>query len=105
MAIILVVGWSSQILLGLIFALAAKGGFLRKYVAFYLFVASLFMISLVRFYFYTQNPLYPNYHLVYWYTQFLIVAGGYGLIRGIYGHIFSPFPGTAKVARTGVSSV
>ena len=93
-------GWSSEGLLALLLVSALRGRYLSKYPLFYVYLAGWFFAGLVRFFFFTFHLGHPNeYSLVYWYTQFLLVAGGYGVLWQIYAHTLDPFPGTAKMAR------
>jgi hypothetical protein len=102
----LILGVSSLGLLALLLASALKGRFLTRYPFFYACVIAWLSVGLLRFVFFTFRWDHPDeYGLVYWYTQFLLVATGYGVVWQIYEHTLSHYPGTAKMARIFVSSV
>jgi len=96
-------GWCSQGLLVLLLLSAFRARFLKTYPLLYLYVAGWFLAGILRFYFFISQS--DEYSPFYWYTQFLLVAGGYAVVWQIYSHTLRGYPGTAKMARVLVSSV
>jgi len=98
-----ILGWFSEGLLALLLISALKGGFLKQYPLFYAYAAGWFLVGLFRFYVFTFQL--DSYLSFYWYSQFLLVAGGYSILWQIYAHILNPYPGTARMARVLVGAV
>lgn len=102
----LILGVISLGLLALLLICALKGSFFTKYPLFYVFITGWLMVGLLRFFYFTcYSPYSEEYSVVYWYTQFLLVAGGYSIGWQIYAHTLNPYRGTVKMARSLVSTV
>ena len=72
-------------------------GTLRRYPYFYSYIAFVFVQEIVRISFYARyRDLYPQ---VYWFTQFLGLFFGCGVLWEIYRLALAPFPGAQRVAR------
>jgi hypothetical protein len=100
------VGAGSQGLLVLLLISAVRGKFFTKYPLFYTYVTGSLLAASARFFFFTFRASHPDeYNLVYWYTQFLLVAGGHAVVWQIYAHTLLPYHGAAKMARVLVSAV
>jgi len=68
-----------------------------KFPVFYTYVLFVLFQSLFRFSIYHW---YPNWYMAcYWYTEFLGVFVGCGVLFEIYWSGLAPFPGTARLAR------
>ena len=76
---------------------AARAGFVRKYVTFYLYLSCVFFQSFSLLIIYFVEPRY--YKPFYWYAEFLSVVFGYGVILGIYRQALCRYPGAARMAR------
>jgi len=101
-----ILGFSSEALLALLLVSALRGRYLTKYPFLYIYVVCWFFAGLVRFFFFTFHLNHPDeYTLVYWYTQFLLVAGGYAVVLQIYTHTLENYAGTARMARVLVSVI
>jgi hypothetical protein len=102
----LILGVSSLGLLALLLISALTGRLFTKYPLFYVFIVGWLMVGLLRFFYFTFYSLYSvEYTFVYFYTQFVLVAGAYGVTWQIYAHTLKPFPGTAKMAKILVTAV
>ena len=102
----LILGVSSLGLLALLLFSALRGRFFTKYPLFYVFITGWLMVGLLRFFYFTLYSLHSvEYTLAYFYTQFLLVAGSYGVLWQIYSHTLNPYPGTAKMAKILVTTV
>src|SRR3990172_7935092 len=95
--------WSDNALMCLLLIFAWKGGLFGKYTLFYTYLMFVLTVSIGRFYVYAFIP--DAYLSLYWYTQFLNVAAGYGITLEIYSNSFRDYPGTARMSRFVVSSV
>jgi len=82
---------------GLLLFRAVAGGFLRKYVFFYAYLAWVFSLSSVRLIIYITKPKY--YAFFYWYTQPFSVLVGCGLVWEIYRQALGRYSGAARMAR------
>ncbi len=82
---------------GLLLFRAARGGFLKKYVPFYVYVSFVFCLSSVRLVIYLAEPTY--YQSFYWHTQPLSVFVGCVVVWEIYRRALGRFPGAARMAR------
>jgi hypothetical protein len=95
--------WAASALEGLLLIRAIKGGFFKRYPVFYVYLSYVFLESLLRFCVYILKPgFYPKF---YWYTQFLSVALGYGVIWEIFRQALAQYPGAARMARNVLSIV
>jgi hypothetical protein len=102
----LILGASSLGVLALLLASALRGKFFARYLFFYAYLLTWLAVGSLRLVFFAFHLDSPDeYGLVYWYTQFLLVAGGYAVVWQIYSHTLRSYPGTAKMARVLVSSV
>ncbi|HUR46505.1 MAG TPA: hypothetical protein VMZ27_11565 [Candidatus Saccharimonadales bacterium] len=91
---------STILLLGLLI-LGLRSRLLALYPMFYFYLATVALCQLIRI---AIINYYKSYYLpVYWYTQFVCVALGFGILWEIYGAVFRHFPGTARMARFLVS--
>ena len=101
-----ILGVSSLGLLALLLIRAVKGRFVTRYPLFYVFISGWLVVALLRFFYFTVYSVYSEeYNAVYWSTQFLLVAGGYGVLWQIYTHTLKPFPGTSNLAKVLVTTV
>ncbi len=95
--------WAASALEGLLLIRAVKGRFFKRYPVFYVYLSYVFLESLLRFCVYILKPgFYPKF---YWYTQFLSVALGYGVIWEIFRQALAHYPGAARMARNVLSAV
>jgi hypothetical protein len=76
---------------------ATRGGFLTKYVLFYVYVNFVLCLSSVRLVIYLAEPTY--YRSFYWHTQSLSVFVGCLVVWEIYWRALGRFPGAARMAR------
>ena len=95
--------WADNALIAFLFVCAIRGRFLTKYAIFYSYLCGVLLLGSVRFYVIRFEP--SSYLEIYWYTQFLLVAGGFSIIWQIYAHTLDPYPGTARMARVLVGTV
>ena len=98
-----VLWWSGDALLALVLIFAVKGRFFTKYLIFYLYMSLLLAVELSRLYIFIFKP--GDYLIFYWFTEFLIVAGSYGVMWEIYKEVLKDYGGTAKLARWLVSTI
>ena len=80
---------------------AVQGGALKYHRFFYLYLTCILVrdVSLVPVYY-----LWPkNYGYAYWYSQFLIVVLGCGVVWEVYKLALAPYPGAARMARNTLS--
>jgi hypothetical protein len=94
--------WSSNALLVVLVILGLRNGLFGRYLLFYTYVVLVLTVSLVRFYVYTFVP--DAYLGLYWYSQFLSVAAGYGVTWEIYSQTFRDYPGASRMATFVVGS-
>ncbi len=90
--------WIGGIVLELL--LLARGlrtSLVKKYPVFYLYVLFVLLQSVARFWVYHWFP--SRYMESYWYTEFLGVIVGSGVLFEIYRKGLAPYPGTARLAR------
>lgn len=88
---------------GVLLFRAVRGRLFAAYPVFYAYFSYVFVESFARFYLYRFHPgLYANF---YWYTQFLSVALGYGIIWEISRQALKHYPGTARVARSVLATI
>ncbi|HEX2713079.1 MAG TPA: hypothetical protein VHM88_12850 [Candidatus Acidoferrales bacterium] len=77
---------------------ALRGRLFAEYPVFYSYFSYVFVQSFAAFYLYRFHPgVYANF---YWYTQFLSVALGYGIIWEIFRQALKHYPGTARATRS-----
>ena len=72
-------------------------GLYRRYSGFYFYLTLTTSFELLRFYVYTFDP--QEYLSLYWWTQFLIVAAGFGVTWEIFGLALRYYPGVRRLAR------
>lgn len=85
------------LLIGAILARSFKEHMFGKYPAFYSYLAYVLVQSVIRFSVNAVRPsLYPN---VYWYTEFLGILVGCGVIWEIYSQALAGYAGVVRVAR------
>jgi hypothetical protein len=65
-----------------------------KYPYFYTYFSCILLVELARFFVYAQHP--ASYRIVYWSTQFLSVAVGYGVILEILRQALAQYDGPAR---------
>ena len=95
--------WTPNALEGLLLIQVMRGGFFRRYPIFYSYLSYVFLESNLRLFIYIARPgFYPKF---YWYTQFLSVALGYGVIWEIFRQALSQYPGAARMARNALSAI
>ena len=76
---------------------AVQGRFLGRYPFFYSYLASVLLRSLALVPVFRWRPdIYPQ---AYWYSQFLLVLLGCGVVWEIYRTALSGFPGAARMAQ------
>jgi len=76
---------------------AVQGRFLGRYPFFYSYLASVLLRSLALVPVFRWWPdIYPQ---AYWYSQFLLVLLGCGVVWEIYRTALSGFPGAARMAQ------
>ena len=93
-----IVWWASIALEILLLVRAAQERLTRKFPIFYSYIGSVLLISLVRFYIHQAHSGF--YERFYWYTEFLSVIIGYGVILEIYRRALINHRGLARLART-----
>src|SRR2546427_12990120 len=93
-----IVWWTSIGLEILLLVRAAQEGLTRKFPIFYSYIGSVLLISLVRFYIHQAHPGF--YERFYWYTEFLSVIVGYGVILEIYRRGLIKHRGLVRLARS-----
>ena len=92
------VWWSTNALEALLLVRAVRGDFFRKYPIFYIYLSYVLFESFLRFCFYVFKPdLYPS---VYWFSQYVSVTIGYGVVWEIFRQALANYPGAGRVART-----
>lgn len=90
--------WIAGIVLELVLlARSIRTKLFSKYPIFYSYVLFVLLQSITRFLVYRWYP--QSYLEVYWYTEFIGVVVGSGLLFEIYWKGLAPYPGTARVAR------
>lgn len=90
--------WSCNLLIVVLLVRAVSGRFFSKYLVFYLYLAHVLLLSLLRFFFFVLDP--KAYGRIYWYTEFISVAVGYCVIWEIYEQALGAYPGTIRMARS-----
>ena len=73
------------------------------YLAFYFYIGLTTLLGLLRLYVKVLQP--SDYLALYWWTQFLIVAVGYGVTWEIFSLTLRFYPGVRKLARFLVTGV
>ena len=89
--------WASTVLVMGLMIVGMTRGLMRKYPCFYSYLGCVLAADLLRFW--SRTFAKDLYLPVYWYSQFICVAVGYGIMWEVYGHIFKSYPGTARMAR------
>jgi len=90
--------WLAALILEvLLLVCAIKGGFLRRYRLFYVYLASVLVADLALFPVYYWVP--RAYPYVYWYSQFFLIASGCAVVWEIYRAALKPYPGAARITR------
>lgn len=98
-----IIWWTSNALMALLLFRSVRGGFFRKYPAFYVYLSWVLADTLFAFYIYMFHP--GAYRVYYWYAEFVSVALGYCVIWEIYNQALADYPGAGRLARTVVSIV
>ncbi len=95
--------WGGIALEGLLLIRAVSGRFFRSYPLFYLYLTHVFLVSLLRFFVYIfESGSYPSF---YWWTEFLSVAVGCGVIWEIFRQALSQYPGAARMAKNALWAI
>src|SRR6266404_2624980 len=89
--------WTGNLLIALLLVRALGRRFFAQYPTFYFYLSLILIVSFLRFYFYTYAL--KNYGPFYWYTEFISVAIGYGIIWEIYERALTGYPGSLRMAR------
>ena len=92
-----VLWWTCNALIALLLVRALSRRFFAKYLAFYLYLTLILIVSFLRFYLYTFEP--KIYGPFYWYSEFLSIAIGYGIIWEIYERTLTGYAGSLQMAR------
>jgi len=92
-----VVWWATIALETLLLVRSAQQRLARKFPIFYFYLACVLSVDLLRFYCYKLQPSF--YQKFYWYTEFLSVVIGYGVILEIYKRSLENHPGVARLAQ------
>ena len=95
--------WTGNLLIASLLVRALSRRFFAKYPAFYLYLTLILVVAFLRFYFFTFDP--KNYGPLYWYTEFISVAVGYGIIWEVYERALTGYPGSLRMARWLVGAV
>jgi hypothetical protein len=94
--------WTLAIALkAILIGLSLYRGLFRRYFGFFVYITLGTSVELVRFYTYTVQI--SAYLELYWWTQFMVVAGEFLLIWEIFGLALLNYPGVRKVARFSVT--
>ncbi|MBZ5539113.1 MAG: hypothetical protein LAN61_01195 [Acidobacteriia bacterium] len=89
--------WTCNILEAILLLRAVRGRFFAKYSLFYAYLLCVFLQSLARFYILLWHAdLYPYF---YWYTQFIDMLLGCGILFELYRQGLVHYPGAARMAR------
>src|SRR5262245_38255909 len=92
----------STVLLTVLLAIGLVRRIASFYPMFYSYVSCVVALDAVRLASLTFSSQ-QEYVAVYWCSQFLSVAFGFGVIWEVYGLIFKDFPGTERMAKFLVS--
>src|SRR5258707_15452361 len=95
--------WTCNGLIALLIARAVSRHCLSEFPVFYLYLGLVLTVAFLRFYFFTFQP--NVYGPFYWYTEFVSIAIGYGIIWEIYERALTGYPGSLRMARYLVGSV
>jgi len=90
-------------LYGLLIGVSLCKGLYRRYPGFYFYLTLTTSLELLRFYVYTFDA--QDYLSLYWWTQFLIVAAGFGVTWEIFGLTLRYYSGVRRFARGVVTFV
>ena len=88
--------WTANFAEVLLLARSGQGKFFRSYPTFYFYLASVLIVSLLRFAVFTLRP--GSYPAFYWYTQYFAATVGYAVILEIYSQIFKKYRGAVRIA-------
>src|SRR3989304_2212279 len=91
----MVLWWTTQVLLAFVLLLAGRGKFLSRYPIFAFYLSSVLVIGFARMYIYVNQP--ELYLGMYWYSQFISAALGYGILWEIYTQALREYPGTLRL--------
>ncbi len=95
--------WAPNALAGVVVTQALRKGLFSRYAIFYTYLGYVFLESNLRLCIYLLKPgFYPSF---YWYTQFLGVAVGYGVIWEIFRQALAQYPGAARMARNVLAAI
>ena len=92
-----VVWWLTVVLEIVVLVRAVSERLAAKFPIFYFYVTSVLLVSLLRMF---SHRFYPDrYQNFYWYTEFLSVLAGYGVIFEIYKTALKNHPGVSRRAQ------
>ncbi len=92
-----IVWWATIVLEIVVLVRAVSERLAAKFPIFYFYVTSVLLVSLLRM---SCYRFYPNrYQNFYWYTEFLSVLAGYGVIFEIYKTALKNHPGVSRRAQ------
>ncbi len=95
--------WAGNALEGLLLIRSIKARLFKRYALLYVYLSYVLFQSVLRFSVYTFKPgFYPSF---YWYTQFLSVAVGYGVIWEIFRQALAQYPGAARMAKNVLAAI
>jgi hypothetical protein len=98
-----VLWWTCNALIALLLVRAVSRRLFARYLAFYFYLSLVLSVSVLRFYLYTfEHQIYAPF---YWYSEFLSIAMGYGIIWEIYERTLTGYPGSLQMARWLVGGV
>lgn len=93
--------WWATIALEIVLLIRASSAQIaRKFPVFYAYLTCVLLISLLRGFFYRFYPI--GYQHFYWYTEFLSVLTGYGVIFEIYKKALKHHPGVWRRSQKGL---
>lgn len=93
---VFIIWWVSIGLEAVILIRALVTRILAKYPYFYAYVLCIFLVDLTRFFVYTRHL--SNFRNVYWSTQFLAIAMGYGVMLEVLRYVLKRYQGAARFA-------
>jgi hypothetical protein len=93
----LIIWWSGILVESLLLYRGFRAKLLTKYSAFYSYVLVMFLSdSLLYPLYYMHSKSYEKWS---WYTGFVILFAGCGVVLEIFRQVLSPYPGAEKIAR------
>lgn len=95
----LTIWWCGILLEGLLLFRGFRAKLFWRYPNFYIYVSSLFLSDVLSYLFYVMKP--PWYEKWLWYSGFLILFLGCGIVLEIFRHVLSSYAGVEKFARVG----